>query len=79
MAGMDSRRRAALLGVLCVALGACGSPEAGRARGGGPGADTRNIGDQIRMHGGSRPYWETPCRGASGAACDEPGRLHAAR
>ncbi len=38
----------------------CASPEADRARGGGPGADTGNRGDVLMMHEGSRPFFGTP-------------------
>ena len=48
---------AALLATLLV--GAC-SPEAGRARGGGPGADPRNYGDEIRLREGPGTYHGTP-------------------
>jgi hypothetical protein len=41
-------------------LTACGSPEATRTRGGGPGADTGNRTRDVRMHEGSLPYWDTP-------------------
>ena len=39
---------------------ACTSPEAGRSRGGGPGADPGNRGAVVQMHEGSEPYFETP-------------------
>ena len=52
------------LGISCVLLGVtllgCGSPEATRMRGGGPGADVGNRGRTVSMHGGSEPYFETP-------------------
>ena len=41
-------------------LAACSSPEAERVRGGGPGADTGNRGEPVRMHAGSQPYAKTP-------------------
>ena len=44
----------------CLALAGCESPEAARTRGGGPGADTGNRPATVRMHEGSRQYWETP-------------------
>ena len=44
-----------------LALGACGSPEAERTRGGGRGADTNNRDAVIEMHQGSRMYYDTPC------------------
>ena len=40
---------------------ACASPEAGRARGGGPGADVRNWGRPVELHAGAEPYYDTPC------------------
>jgi hypothetical protein len=46
--------------ILAVTLVGCGSPEATRARGGGPGADVGNRGPTVYMHGGSEPYFETP-------------------
>jgi hypothetical protein len=45
---------------LALALVACGSPEATRTRGGGPGADTGNRGELVEMHEGAQPYWGTP-------------------
>ena len=55
-------RLAALLLVAAVAVGAvgCGSPEARRARGKGPGADVGNRRDPVRIHDGADPYHETP-------------------
>ena len=50
----------ALLLAGCVALAACESPEATRSRGAGPGADVGNRPANVKMHEGSRPYWETP-------------------
>lgn len=52
-------RVAAALFCLVGAMG-CISPEATRTRGGGPGADGQNRPAQVKMHEGSRPYWETP-------------------
>ena len=46
--------------VACTALGGCTSPEATRSRGGGPGGDPQNRPKEVRMHEGSRQYWETP-------------------
>lgn len=45
---------------LIVLLAACSSPEAERARGGGPGADVGNRGNPVVMHEGSKPYAGTP-------------------
>jgi hypothetical protein len=59
------RRSRALVGGVCafVAAGliACGSPEAERSRGSGPGADIGNRGAVVQMHEGARPYYSTPC------------------
>ncbi|MEJ7930907.1 hypothetical protein WG922_13080 [Ramlibacter sp. AN1015] len=49
-----------LPGFLCVLLAACGSPEAERTQGGGPGGDIGNRPEIVRMHEGSRPYHDTP-------------------
>lgn len=46
--------------VLALLLAGCTSPEAERARGGGPGADIGNRGDPVVMHAGSSPYAGTP-------------------
>ena len=43
-----------------VAVTGCTSPEATRQRGGGPGADPNNRPALVRMHEGSRQYYETP-------------------
>ena len=45
--------------VLC-ALAACTSPETGRSRGGGPGADVGNRTKVVRMHEGADPFYKTP-------------------
>ncbi len=45
--------------VLC-ALAACASPETGRTRGGGPGADIGNRTKFVRMHEGADPFYKTP-------------------
>jgi hypothetical protein len=49
-----------LLGTFTLLLAACNSPEATRTQGGGPGGDTGNRPEFVRMHEGSRPYDETP-------------------
>jgi hypothetical protein len=49
-----------ILVLIAFALAGCTSPEATRARGGGPGADTGNRGAVVLMHEGSRPYAGTP-------------------
>ena len=45
--------------VLC-ALAACASPETGRPRGGGPGADVGNRSEVVLMHEGADPFYKTP-------------------
>ena len=49
-----------LPGTFVLLLAACSSPEATRTQGGGPGGDTGNRPEVVRMHEGSRPYHETP-------------------
>lgn len=49
-----------LLCALAAVLAACGSPEASRTRGGGPGGDVGNRPAILRMHEGSLPYHHTP-------------------
>lgn len=49
-----------LLGTFTLVLAACSSPEATRTQGGGPGGDTGNRPEIVRMHEGSRPYHDTP-------------------
>jgi hypothetical protein len=51
---------AGLLAVLLLA--ACNSPEATRTRGGGPGGDTGNRPQVVRMHEGSHPFHDTDRR-----------------
>jgi hypothetical protein len=57
---MGAGRLAASCALLAVTLLGCGSPEATRTRGGGPGADGGNRGPTVSMHEGSEPYFETP-------------------
>ena len=52
-------RRLLLTLALAAAVG-CTSPEATRTRGGGPGGDTHNRPEFVKMHEGSRQYWDTP-------------------
>jgi hypothetical protein len=54
------RRIQLLVASLCL-LSACSSPEADRARGGGPGADVKNWGQPVEFHAGAQPFHETPC------------------
>ena len=48
--------------MLLVGLGACTSPEASRARGGGAGGDVGNRDTVVEIHAGAQPYYHTPCR-----------------
>ena len=48
-----------ILAIVCM-LAACASPETGRARGGGPGADVGNRSKVVRMHEGADPFYKTP-------------------
>jgi hypothetical protein len=50
-----------LLGSLLLSEAACASPEAGRIRGGGPGADPGNRGTEVEFHTGAIPYYQIPC------------------
>lgn len=54
-----------------VGLTACGSPEAERVRGGGPGADPGNRDEVVEMHRGADMYADTPCL-TSLPDCDGP-------
>lgn len=57
------KRAATTVVFACVILAAgCASPEATRTRGGGPGADLGNRPAQVKMHEGSRQYYETPVK-----------------
>ena len=49
------------IGCALLFLAGCASPEAGRLRGGGPGADIGNRGRVAQFHAGARPYFATPC------------------
>jgi hypothetical protein len=51
-----------LLLVGSIALAGCESPEAGRSRGSGAGADVGNRPPAVKMHEGSQPFWKTPDR-----------------
>ena len=46
--------------VVLGALAACASPETGRSRGGGAGADVGNRTKFVRMHEGADPFYKTP-------------------
>lgn len=54
--------RVAVVVVLALLAASCTSPEATRARGGGPGGDIGNRPALVKMHEGSRQYWKTPLR-----------------
>lgn len=47
---------------VALALAACSSPEAARARSGGPGADPGNHAAIVQMHAGNKVYYKTPCK-----------------
>ena len=48
--------RVILLTALSFCLVGCASPETGRTRGGGPGADMGNRNKFVEMHEGSQPF-----------------------
>jgi hypothetical protein len=54
------RIRLIMLAMAFSVLTSCTSPEAGRTRGGGPGADVGNRSTVMQMHEGSRPFEKTP-------------------
>lgn len=58
---MSPALRVRLLAASLALLPACGSPEAARTRGGGPGADVGNWTQPVEMHAGAQPFHETPC------------------
>jgi uncharacterized protein YceK len=58
----------------CLLLSGCGSPEARRTRGSGPGADVGNRPAIAKMHEGAQPFWKTPER-----LTNKQGPLDAAR
>lgn len=60
-AGLLRGLRPLAMTTLCALLTACASPEAGRTRGGGAGADVGNWGQPVELHAGAKPYHETPC------------------
>lgn len=71
--------RLGLIVLASAALAGCASPEATRQRGGGPGADQGNRPTMVKMHEGSRQYWQTPVvipgRGASLAPSEQARHL----
>jgi len=52
----------AVIALYVLVTAACASPEAARARGGGPGADPGNHGTIVQLHAGAEIYHKTPCR-----------------
>jgi hypothetical protein len=58
---MNARWLVPLLGAGVVAACAT-SPEAARARGGGPGADPGNHGSIVQIHAGNEIFYKTPCK-----------------
>lgn len=54
-------RNIELLVVGLFLISGCGSPEASRSRGGGPGADVRNWHKPVEIHAGAEPYYKTSC------------------
>ena len=56
--------RCILLALVLVGVIGCTSPEATRARGGGPGGDVGNRGAGVEMHEGASPFYGTPLKGA---------------
>ncbi len=68
--------RLTLVATAILGLAACGSPEARRAAGGGPGADVGNHGRPVSLHEGADPYYGTPrvARGPIGGPPLEPAR-----
>lgn len=62
---MSGRARGVLVvASLVIGLAACRSPEASRARGGGPGADVGNHGKPVEIHGRVDPFHDTPRKGS---------------
>lgn len=56
-------RALSLVPLSAFVVAACAtSPEAARARGGGPGADPGNHGSIVQVHAGNKIYYKTPCR-----------------
>jgi hypothetical protein len=58
---MNARWLAPLIAAGVVAACAT-SPEAARARGGGPGADPGNHGSIVQTHAGNKIFYKTPCK-----------------
>ena len=52
--------RIGLVALVIVLVAACSSPEATRAREGGPGADVGNRTASVTLHEGADPYYGTP-------------------
>lgn len=64
----------AAIAIAAAAVSGCGSPEAARSRGGGPGGDTGNRPAVVKMHEGSNPFWKIPDRIELEHPPLEPGR-----
>ena len=60
-------KRFASIALAGAVLAGCSSPEAARRRGGGPGGDPGNRSADVKMHEGSRQYYQTPVRISSEA------------
>jgi hypothetical protein len=58
---MNARWLVPLIAAAVVAACAT-SPEAARARGGGPGADPGNHGSLVQIHAGNKIFYKTPCK-----------------
>jgi hypothetical protein len=57
------QRQLTIVLVIAASVALACSPEAGRTRGGGPGADVGNRGGTVQMHGDRGPgqvYYQTP-------------------
>jgi hypothetical protein len=50
------------LAFVLAGVAACASPEVGRVRGDGPGADLGNHDRVPALHQGAKMYYGTPCR-----------------
>jgi hypothetical protein len=59
---------------LLLAAGACSSPEAARARGGGAGSDVGNHGAPVEIHGAKDMFHDTPRKIAQTAALETRSR-----
>ena len=76
---MHHAQRTLALGLLVAAVltAACSSPEATRARQGGPGGDIGNRRERVEIHGRTDPAYDVPSvgQGIEKAGADpQPGR-----